>query len=158
MIGLGNGNARIRIGPWTVSPALNLLERDSRSVKIEPRAMDVLVFLAGQGGAVVSVEQLIAAVWKGAVVGDGSVYLAINQLRQALEESADGVRYIETIPKRGYRLTVPVEPSAARPADAAQPRAGSVAQVLAVGRGCRGGGGSRHRRRRVISRRRAPRR
>ena len=51
-----------------------------------------------------------AAVWKGAVVGDGSVYLAINQLRQALEESAYGVRYIETIPRRGYRLTVPVEP------------------------------------------------
>ena len=78
------------------------------SVKIEPRAMDVLVFLAGHADEVVSVEQLIAAVWKGVVVGDGSVYLAIKQLRRALEESADGIRYIETIPKRGYRLIVPV--------------------------------------------------
>lgn len=100
---------RLRIGPWTVNPALNLLERDSRSVRIEPRAMDVLRCLARRPGDVVSVEQLIAAVWKGVVVGDGSVYLAIKQLRRALEEPADGVNYIETIPKRGYRLTVPVE-------------------------------------------------
>jgi TolB-like protein/DNA-binding winged helix-turn-helix (wHTH) protein len=101
--------ARIRIGPWIASPALNLLERGTRSIKIEPRAMDVLMFLARRDGAVVSVEELIASVWKGVIVGDGSVYLAISQLRQALDDSADGTRCIETIPKRGYRLTVPVE-------------------------------------------------
>jgi TolB-like protein/DNA-binding winged helix-turn-helix (wHTH) protein len=101
--------ARIKIGPWTATPALNLLERDARPIKIEPRAMDVLVVLARHGEAVVSVEELIASVWKGVVVGDGSVYLAIRQLRQVLDDPADGTRYIETIPKRGYRLTVPVE-------------------------------------------------
>jgi len=101
--------ARIRIGAWIASPALNLLERGTRSIKIEPRAMDVLMFLVRRDGAVVSVEELIASVWKGVVVGDGSVYLAISQLRQALDDSADDTRYIETIPKRGYRLTVPVE-------------------------------------------------
>lgn len=99
----------IRIGPWTANPALNLLERGTRSVRIEPRAMDVLVFLAQHDGAVVSVDELIASVWKGVIVGDGSVYLAISQLRQALGESDEGTRYIETIPKRGYRLAVPVE-------------------------------------------------
>jgi DNA-binding winged helix-turn-helix (wHTH) protein/TolB-like protein/tetratricopeptide (TPR) repeat protein len=100
---------RFRIGPWTATPALNLLERDSRPVRIEPRAMDVLVYLARRNGAVASVDELLAAVWKGRVVGDGSVYLAIRQLRQALGDGADGARFIETIPKRGYRLTVPVE-------------------------------------------------
>ncbi len=100
---------KIKIGSWTVSPALNLLEDGARSLKIEPRAMDVLVCLAGHGGAVVSVEELIASVWKGLVVSDSSVYLAIRQLRQALGSSADGIRYIETISKRGYRLSVPVE-------------------------------------------------
>jgi TolB-like protein/DNA-binding winged helix-turn-helix (wHTH) protein len=97
--------ARIKIGPWTATPALNMLERDGRSIKIESRAMDVLAVLARHGGAVVSVEELLASVWKGVVVGDGSVYLAIRQLRQALDDPADGTRYIETIPKRGYRLT-----------------------------------------------------
>jgi TolB-like protein/DNA-binding winged helix-turn-helix (wHTH) protein/Flp pilus assembly protein TadD len=99
----------IRIGPWIARPALNLLERGTRSVRIEPRAMDVLVFLAGRDGAVASVDELIASVWKGVIVGDGSVYLAISQLRQALGDSDQGTRYIETTPKRGYRLAVPVE-------------------------------------------------
>jgi TolB-like protein/DNA-binding winged helix-turn-helix (wHTH) protein len=71
--------------------------------------MDVLVFFAQQDGAVVSVDELIASVWKGVAVGDSSVYFAISQLRQALGESDEGTRYIETIPKRGYRLAVPVE-------------------------------------------------
>jgi TolB-like protein/DNA-binding winged helix-turn-helix (wHTH) protein len=101
---------RIKIGPWTATPALNLLERGARSLKIEPRAMDVLVFLARHDGAVVSVEELIASVWKGVIVGDGSVYLAIRQLRQVLDDPVNGTRYIETISKRGYRLTVSAEP------------------------------------------------
>jgi len=100
----------IRIGPWTASPALNLLERGERSVKIEPRAMDVLVHLAGRAGEVVSVDELLASVWRGVVVSDGSVYLAIKQLRQALKSPGDATVYIETIPKRGYRLVAPVEP------------------------------------------------
>jgi TolB-like protein/DNA-binding winged helix-turn-helix (wHTH) protein len=101
--------ASIRIGAWTARLDLNLLERDGRSVRIEPRAMDVLALLARHGGAVVSIDELMASVWKGVVVGEGSVYLAIRQLRQALDDAAEGTRYIETITKRGYRLTVPVE-------------------------------------------------
>ena len=113
------GFARIKIGAWTASPALNLLERDAQSIRIETRAMDVLMVLAGQPGAVVPVEELLATVWKGVVVGEGSVYLAIRQLRQVFEDSAEGTRYIETIPKRGYRLIVPVEPLEAEPPPAA---------------------------------------
>jgi TolB-like protein/DNA-binding winged helix-turn-helix (wHTH) protein len=101
----------IRIGAWTASPALNLLERDGHSTKIEPRAMDVLMVLARHSGGVVSVDELLASVWKGVVVGDGSVYLAINQLRGVLDAGSEGPSHIETIPKRGYRLVVPVDPA-----------------------------------------------
>jgi len=106
--GIVSETASIKIGPWIASPALNLLESGTRSVRLEPRAMDVLMVLARRDGAVVSVEELMSSVWKGVIVGDGSVYLAIRQLRQALGDD-NGVSYIETIPKRGYRLTVPVE-------------------------------------------------
>jgi TolB-like protein/DNA-binding winged helix-turn-helix (wHTH) protein/tetratricopeptide (TPR) repeat protein len=112
---------RIKIGAWTATPALNLLERSDRSCKIERRAMDVLIYLADRAGQVASVSELIASVWRGVVVGDGSVYLAINQLRSALEEPSDGTRYIETIPKRGYRLTVPVERLEAEPTPSGTP-------------------------------------
>jgi adenylate cyclase len=97
------------VGAWIADPALNLLEQGGRSVRLEPRAMDVLMHLATRAGTVASLEDLMKAVWKDVVVSDGSVYLAISQLRQALGDAANGASYIETVPKRGYRLTVPVE-------------------------------------------------
>ena len=104
-----NDAPSFRIGPWTAIPSQNLIECDSRSIRLEPRAMDVLVALARAGGAVVSIESLMTTVWKDVTVGDGSVYLAIGQLRQALGNGDESTRYIETIPKRGYRLTASVE-------------------------------------------------
>lgn len=101
-------SGRIRVGDWRVMPALNRLERGDESVRIEPRAMDVLVYLAQRPGQVVSVDELIATVWKGIVVTDHSVYLAISQLRQALGDGGDERQYIETIRKRGYRLSASV--------------------------------------------------
>jgi TolB-like protein/DNA-binding winged helix-turn-helix (wHTH) protein/Flp pilus assembly protein TadD len=100
---------KFRIGAWIANPALNLLEQGDRTARLEPRAMDVLSVLALRAGTVASVEDLMSAVWKGVVVSDGSVYLAISQLRQALDDPDSGASHIETVPKRGYRLTVPVE-------------------------------------------------
>jgi len=71
--------------------------------------MEVLAYLAARPeGEVVTAEELIKAVWRGRVVGDGAIYRAVNQLRQALGDHADDVRYIQTIPKRGYRLVAAV--------------------------------------------------
>jgi TolB-like protein/Flp pilus assembly protein TadD len=71
--------------------------------------MDVLMHLAKRAGTVTSLEELMKTVWIDVIVSDGSVYLAISQLRQALGDKDDGTSYIETVPKRGYRLTVPAE-------------------------------------------------
>src|SRR5690606_3808447 len=103
-------SSKLRIGSWTVCPALNLLEREGESVRLEPRVMDVLVYLAERPGEVVSIAELMAAVWKGVVVADGSVYVAIKALRRALAAGDGESGYIETIPKRGYRLTAAIEP------------------------------------------------
>lgn len=103
-----NDSRKIKIGDWTVIQAKNLIERTGVSIKLEPRAMDVLLELARHAGEVVAVDALLTSVWRGVVVGDGSVYLAINQLRQALDGADHDTSHIETIPKRGYRLTVPV--------------------------------------------------
>ena len=70
--------------------------------------MEVLVHLASHAGEVVSADELINAVWEGRVVGDGAVYQSINQLRHALGDDRDDVQYIQTIPKRGYRLVASV--------------------------------------------------
>ncbi len=72
--------------------------------------MQVLVYLASRAGEVISTDELVVSVWKGRVVGDGSVYQAINQLRQALGDDRDDIRFIQTVPTHGYRLVASVTP------------------------------------------------
>jgi DNA-binding winged helix-turn-helix (wHTH) protein len=99
----------MKIGDWVVTPSLNQLERDGRALKVEPRSMELLVCLARHAGGVVSTDQLIAEVWNGRVIEESGVYKQINQLRTALGDQAQRPKFIETIPKRGYRLIAPVE-------------------------------------------------
>ncbi len=113
---------RFKIGDWIATPELNRLESGERSLKLEPRTMDVLAYLARRAGDIVSIDELLRAVWQNVVVSDASVYHAIKQLRQALGGSDDAAAYIETIPKRGYRLTAPVATLAPAPASPAPPR------------------------------------
>lgn len=99
----------LRIGDWCVNAAANELTRDGEIVRIEPKAMEVLLFLADRAGQVVSREDLLAALWLGAVVGDDALTQAVIKLRKALGDTARSPRYIETISKRGYRLNARVE-------------------------------------------------
>ena len=94
----------LRIGPWKVVPSQNLIEREGASSKLEPRAMDLLVYLANSHDRVVSAEELLRAVWQGRVFDDGIIYKKITQLRKALGDDPQQPAYIQTIPKRGYRL------------------------------------------------------
>jgi len=71
--------------------------------------MALLMHLAGHAGQTVSREQLFEALWPGLVVSDDTLTQAVIKLRKALGDSAKNARYIQTIPKRGYRLTAPVE-------------------------------------------------
>ena len=71
--------------------------------------MAVLWRLIEAEGRVVSKEELIAAAWNGGIVSDHSVANAVSDLRRALGDDSREPRYIETIPKRGYRLAAPVE-------------------------------------------------
>ncbi|HEY7241363.1 MAG TPA: winged helix-turn-helix domain-containing protein [Burkholderiales bacterium] len=99
---------RLQVGDWTVDTALNQLSAAGRSVKLEPKAMAVLVHLAQRPGEVVSRETLLAAVWPGVVVSDDAVTQVVIKLRKALGDSAESPAYIQTISKRGYRLVAPV--------------------------------------------------
>jgi len=106
------GNERMQIGDWTVEPALNQLSAMGKTVKLEPKAMAVLVYLADRPGQVVSRDELLAAVWSGVVVGDDSLTQVVIKLRKALGDAPEKPAYIQTIPKGGYRLVVPVVRSA----------------------------------------------
>ena len=98
-----------RIGVWSVEPALDALRRGADTVRLEPKAMELLLVLASRPGQVVSREELLSTVWPGVVVGDEAVSQVVTKLRKALGDDARVPTYIETISKRGYRLIAPVE-------------------------------------------------
>jgi DNA-binding winged helix-turn-helix (wHTH) protein/TolB-like protein len=103
-----SGAQRLQVGDWTVEPALNQLSAAGKAVKVEPKAMAVLVYLADRPGKVVSREALLAAVWPGVVVSDDSLTQVVIKLRKALGDAPEKPAYIQTIPKGGYRLVAPV--------------------------------------------------
>lgn len=100
--------APLRVGRWTVEPALHQISANGRPVKIEPKAMGVLCHLAARPGQVVSREALLAAVWPGVIVGDDALTQVVVKLRRALGDTPEEPTYIQTVSKGGYRLVAPV--------------------------------------------------
>ena len=107
------------LGPWTVVPERGLLRQGDVKEHLEPMVMDVLLVLASQQGQVVTRDQLVDAVWDGRFVADEAIVAKIAALRHKLGDDARHPTYVETIPRRGYRLMMPitlpevVEPEAA---------------------------------------------
>src|SRR5687767_5695020 len=81
------------------------------TVRIEPKAMEVLLAPAARPGGTVGRNELLSAVWPGVVVGDEALTQSIIKLRKALRDNPRSPSYIETISKRGYRLIAPVRPA-----------------------------------------------
>jgi len=93
---------------WRVFPAEGTLVRGKETVHLEPKVMDVLVYLASHAGRVVTREELERDVWRGAVVGYDAVTSTVIKLRKALLDDAKQSRIIATIPKKGYQLIADV--------------------------------------------------
>jgi DNA-binding winged helix-turn-helix (wHTH) protein/TolB-like protein/Tfp pilus assembly protein PilF len=78
-------------------------------VTLTPRAFDVLVALLRQPGRVVEKRELFDQVWGDTIVSDNALTKIIKEIRQTLDDDANAPRYIETVPKRGYRFIGEVE-------------------------------------------------
>src|SRR5437762_10840760 len=98
-----------KIGDWVVSPALNQVSRNGNNARLEPKAMQVLVYLAENPG-VATKNQLISAVWPDVFVSDDVLPGCISALRKVFGDSARRPQVIETIHKGGYRLLLPARP------------------------------------------------
>jgi DNA-binding winged helix-turn-helix (wHTH) protein/Tol biopolymer transport system component len=96
------------IGSFAVRAASNELVAGGDVIRLRPRLMDVLLRLAATPGAVVSRQQLLDDVWPRRAVADEVLSRAIGELRTVLGDDAREARYIETLPKVGYRLIAPV--------------------------------------------------
>jgi DNA-binding winged helix-turn-helix (wHTH) protein len=125
------------IGGWWVEPQRNLLGKDGCEVHLEPKAMEVLLCLAGRAGEVVPRHVIVDTVWATEFISDSTLTHAVAVLRRALGDDPRAPRFIETIPKRGYRLAAAVEREADAAADDGRPggaaRRGPLAVVAGAG-------------------------
>lgn len=94
------------LGEVKVSPSHNTLWARNQSVKLQPKAMAVLHYLACNQNRVISNEELIERLWEGRVVTHGSVQKSINALRSALNELVGDQELIAHYSKRGYQLMI----------------------------------------------------
>ncbi len=103
------------IGDWLVDPDLNTVARAKHREQIEPQLMRLLEVLAENPGRPVSRNRILEEVWAGLSVGDESLSQAVSKLRRILKDDPENPVYIETIRKKGYRLSAEVR--AASPQD-----------------------------------------
>lgn len=97
-----------RLGDLEVLPSSGELRGRRGTQRVRPLLMDILLRLAAQPGEVVRRETLLEDVWPRRMVNDEVLSRAIAELRTALGDEARDARYIETLPKIGYRLLAPV--------------------------------------------------
>lgn len=115
---------RLQFGPLTLIPHERVLLRDGKPLSLTPKAFDLLACLATNPGRLLTKDELLHAIWPDVVVEESNLAYTVSAIRKALGERPESARYIETVPKRGYRFVAPVvrdEPIAdARPISADQ--------------------------------------
>src|SRR3954463_13679505 len=95
----------IRFGGWHVDFASGEISKDGHTHRLQDQPLQILHELTLRPGEVVTREQLIARLWpKGVVEFDTGLNTAVRKLRIALGDDADTPRYIETLPRKGYRF------------------------------------------------------
>jgi DNA-binding winged helix-turn-helix (wHTH) protein len=85
-----------------------LLWRDGDPVALTPKAFDTLLLLVQNNGRVLEKDQLMNTLWPDSIVEEANLTQTIYMLRKTLGEGTAGPKFIETIPKRGYRFVAPV--------------------------------------------------
>lgn len=139
--------ARFRFEGFELDPENRRLSRDGAPVEVSARYLDALVLLAGAQGRLVSKDRFLEEVWRGIPVTDEALTQCIKTLRRQLGDDAANPRFIETVPKHGYRFLAAVEVAGSEPAEATagagRPPGGALApwqQVLALGAAGTAGG------------------
>ena len=93
-----------RLGDWYICPERNCISSNGKEFHLEGKVMGVLVYLSGRPGQVVSKLELLDRIWPNQAVADGVLTRAVYELRRALDDDAGKPRYIENVPRLGYRL------------------------------------------------------
>jgi DNA-binding winged helix-turn-helix (wHTH) protein/Tol biopolymer transport system component len=104
-------SAKIRFGMYELDRSAMELRKNGRLIRLQEQPCRVLAILAERPGELVTREQLQVQIWGDTFVDfDQSLNRAVNRIREALDDNAGAPRYVETVPRRGYRFIAPVAP------------------------------------------------
>ena len=95
-------------GPYQLEAEERVLLRDGQPVTLPPKDLETLLALVEKAGHIVEKEELLEKVWPGVFIEEGNLSRHIFNLRQVLGDSPDGRKYIQTVPRRGYRFVASV--------------------------------------------------
>jgi DNA-binding winged helix-turn-helix (wHTH) protein/TolB-like protein len=114
---------RLRFGIFDFAPSTGELRRDGTAVRLQAQPARVLALLLERSGQVVTRETLQREVWRDGTHVDfeRGLNFCIAQVRSALGDSADTPRFVETVPKQGYRFIAPVQAGVGLDADRGRP-------------------------------------
>jgi TolB-like protein/DNA-binding winged helix-turn-helix (wHTH) protein len=99
----------LEFGPYSLSAAERELRLEGERVQLSPRVFDTLLALASNPGRLLDKDELMRTVWPETVVEENNLNQTVCLLRKALKDGENGTRYIETVPKRGYRFVAAVK-------------------------------------------------
>lgn len=116
-------------------PDERVVLKDGRALVLTPKAFDLLAYMATNPGRLLTKGELMRAIWSDAIVEESNLAYTVFAIRKALGKGPDGARYIETVPKQGYRFISRVARIVHEPAEATEaPRiaaeAASAASVV----------------------------
>lgn len=132
-------SGRFRFDRFELDAADRQLLRDGQPLDLNSRYLDALALLVSEPGRLVSKDRFMGEVWRGVPVTDEALTQCIRTLRRQLGDDAGRPRFIETVPKHGYRFIAPVDGTAA-PAVRAASAASGRHEILIGAAGTVGGG------------------
>src|SRR5262245_5236288 len=101
-------NGIYEFGSFRLDAQERLLQRDGATISLTPKAFDLLLALVERRGRLVDKEELFQTVWPDTIVEESNLSSNIALIRKALGDGENGLKFIETVPKRGYRFAAPV--------------------------------------------------
>ena len=96
--------SRYRFGPFVLDADRRQLERDGRSIALQPKVFSTLLYLVENRTRAVSKEELLEALWPDSFVTEGVLTRSIKQVRAALDDDARQPEYVRTVPRIGYHF------------------------------------------------------
>lgn len=95
-------------GPFSLIPSERRLLRDKTAVSLKPKVFDLLVVLVENSGRLIEKEELMKRIWPDSFVEEANLSVTVSALRRALGEGPEDNRYVETVPRHGYRFVAEV--------------------------------------------------